>query len=401
MDRKTRVWNAINLQPVDRVPFDLFDEAGYLFDGGRYDPAQRLRLSMREQIAARIRFHQEFDTDLIFDTPVLGASQVDFTVRLAPEYAERYELHFATFPITAGLWHPWPPHLEPNPNADTSKDDRVELLVEWDNGLSCALTIEAASGTASGYEVLMQTREQWPLWKDVCTPNLAAFDYSYVDQILAATGGDVALYGTIASPYGTFSILFGVEQGTYLFYDDPEFASEVMAWLTDVAIEVGRDLIRHGVDVLRVGEATSSLLSPRFYQRHVLPHHRRMNNALRSAGGATITHACGHSSALLESFAESAASGIEPLTPPPLGNTLLTDAKRRVGDRVCLKGGLDPVHVVASLSAAEVATETLRCLEEGSRGGGYILSVADCMAPGTPIENMTAIAEVVHGFSPD
>ena len=246
----------------------------------------------------------------------------------------------------------------------------------------------------------MHSREEWPLWQEAYTPRFDAFDYRYVDQIVEATGGDVALYGTIVGPYGMFSLLFGIEQSTYLFYDEPEFAGEVMDWLTDVTIEVGKDLIRHGVDMLRVGEATSSLLSPRFYRRNVLAHHQRMNSALRSAGGATIVHACGHSSALLESFAESGASGIEPLTPPPLGNTLLTDAKRRVGDRICLKGGLDPVHVVASLSAAEVAVETLRCLKEGSPGGGYILSVSDCMAPGTPIENMKAIAEAVHGFSP-
>lgn len=400
MDRKTRVWNAIHLQPVDRVPFDMFDEAGYLFQAGRYDPAQRMRLSLQEQVAARIRFHQEFDTDLIFDTPVLGAGQVDFTVRLSPDYAPRYELHFATFPVTAGLWHPWPPHLEPRPGVDPSQDDRIQLTVEWQNGLQCELTIEAASGTAAGYEVLMHSRDEWPLWKDVLTPNLDGFDYSHVDRIREATGGDVTLYGTIASPYGLFSILFGVEQSTYLFYDEPECANEVMSWLTDVAIEVGKDLIRHSVDVLRVGEATSSLLSPRFYRRNVLPHHQRMYSALRAAGGATIVHACGHSSALLEAFADSGASGIEPLTPPPLGNTVLSDAKRRVGDRICLKGGLDPVHVVASLSAEEVGTETLRCLKEGSHGGGYILSVSDCMAPGTPIENMRAIAETVHGFRP-
>ena len=35
MDRKTRVWNAIHFQQVDRVPFDMFDEAGYLCLTGR------------------------------------------------------------------------------------------------------------------------------------------------------------------------------------------------------------------------------------------------------------------------------------------------------------------------------------------------------------------------------
>lgn len=400
MDRETRVWKALHHQPVDRVPFDMFDEAGYLFTAGRYDPSQRLRLSLPDQVEARIRFQQEFDTDLIFDAPVLGAGSVPYTVRLAQEYANRYDLHFATFPLTAGLWHPWPPHVLPKPGVDTSRDDRIELIVGWGNGLQCTLTIEAASGTAAGYEMLMQSRDEWPLWKDAFTPDLAAFDYSHIGRILEATGGDITLYGTTASPYGMLAALFGIQKNIYLFYDDPKFADEAMSWLTDVAIEVGKDLIRHGVEVLRVGEATSSLLSPRFYRQFVLPHHQRYYRALRAAGGAGIVHACGHSSALLELFAEMGASGIEPLTPPPLGNTVLSDAKRRVGDLVCLKGGLDPVHVVAALSPDEVRAQTQRCLEEASGGSGFILSVSDCMAPGTPEENMRAIAEAVHGFRP-
>jgi hypothetical protein len=386
----------MHFKPVDRVPFDIFDEAGYLFNEDCYDPAQRFRLSLEDQVAARIRFHEEFDTDLIFDTPVLGEGQVPFAVRLTSRYAERYDLLFATFPMTAGLWHPWPPHLAPRPGVDMAEDDRIELVVEWENGLSCELTVEMSSGTAAGYEVLMNAREEWPLWQAAYTPRFDAFDYRYVDQIIKATRGDVALYGTILGPYSMFASFFGIEQSTFLFYDEPEFAGEVMTWLTDVTIEVGKDLIRHGVDMLRVGEATASLLSPDLYREQILSHHRRMNDALTEAGGVTIIHACGHSNALLEGFAETGVSGVEPLTPPPLGNTVLSDAKQRVGDRVCLRGGRDPVHVVWALSPEEVATETRRCLEVGSPGGGYILSVSDCIVPGTALENVQAIADVVH-----
>jgi hypothetical protein len=399
MDHKTRVWSAVHFKPVDRVPFDLFDEAGYLFSEGRYDPARRLNLSMEEQVVARIRFHQEFDTDLIFDAPVLGEGQVPLTVRLAPDYAGRYELLSATFVMVAGLWHPWPPHIRAKPGVDSGRDDRIELVVEWENGLLCQLSVELASGTAAGYEILMRSPEEWPLWREAYTPRLDGFDYRYVEQIRQAAP-DVALYGTIVGPYGASSMLFGVERSSLLFYDEPKFAGQVLDWLTDVAIEVGRDLIRHGVEFLRVGEAPSSLLGPRLYREHVLPRHKRLAAALRQAGGCPIVHNCGHANAMLEAFAEAGFCGIEPLTPAPLGNVDLADAKKRVGDRVCLKGNLDPVHVVGKLSAAGVAAETRRCLEIGSPGSGYILSVADCMIPGTPLENLHAIVEVAHSYRP-
>jgi hypothetical protein len=378
----------------------MFDEAGYLFNGGRYDPAGRLRLSLEDQVSARIRFHQAFDTDLILDTPVLAQGGVPYTIRLASSDAERYDLRFAVFPLVGGVWQPWPPHVVPKPGVVMADDDRLNLIVEWANGLSCRLTIEMSSATAAGYETLVRSREDWPLWQAVYAPRLESFDYRYVDQIVAATGGDVALYGTILGPYSMFNLFFGLESSVFMLYDEAEFAGEVMDWLTDVAIEVGQDLIRHGVDMLRVGEANASLLGAELYREHVLPRHRRLNQALQKAGGITVMHMCGNANAMLESVADAGASAVEPLTPPPLGNTNLADAKRRVGDRMCLKGNLDPVHVVGSLSPAEVAAQTRHCLEVGSAGGGYIFSVADCLIPGTPLENLQVIAHTVHEFLP-
>ena len=103
---------------------------------------------------------------------------------------------------------------------------------------------------------------------------------------------------------------------------------------------------------------------------------------------------------MLEAFAKAGWDGLEPLTPPPLGNVTLADAKRRIGDRVCLKGNLDPVNVMKEADEDTVALATRECLETGGRTGGYILSVADCMAPGTLKANMEIVADVVHRFRP-
>ena len=398
MDHLTRVWNATQFLPVDRPPFDMFDEAGFLFDdAGRYDPAQRLRLSLDQQVAARIRFHQEFDTDLIFDAPVLAEGCVPHIVRLAPAYADRYDLKWARFPVTAAMWQPWPPQIEPRPGINPRADDRIELVAEWQNGLATTFMVELASGTMTGFDVLVRDRDEWPSWQEALTPRLAAFDYSYLERIRQATGGDVALYGTIGASYGLYPSLFGTEQAIYYLYDDPQFACAILDWQTEVAIEVGRD-IRHGVKLLRLGEAGCSLLNPALYQQYVQPRHRRMHEALAAAGGVPITHICGRCSALLEAIANAHTVGLETLTPRPLGDADLADAKRRIGDRVVLKGNLDPVHVVCAPTPQEVATATRQCLEVGTPGSGYILSVADCLVPGTPLANVQAIADTVHAW---
>ena len=396
MDHKTRVLNAITLREVDRPPFDLFDECGSLFTADSYDPAQRISLDLEQQIDARIRFHKEFDTDLIFDAPVIGASATTFHARLSGEAAGDWVLKEAFFPITAGLWMPWSPHLEPRPGRAGVLPDTVQYDFEWDNGLRLPLYLETASGNPSGYERLMPDREQWPLWKQVFTPDFRRFDYHLLDRIVSSTGGDVALYGTVMSPFGALTLLLGLEQAATVFLDDRRLADELMAFFTEVAIEVSRDMFCHGVDVVRVGAASTAVLGPRLFEAFVLPWHRRMSTAIRESRGLSILHCCGHVSAMLESFATAGWDGLEPLTPPPLGDTTLRDAWRRIGGRICLKGNLDPVHLMRFGTPEMVAREARRCREIGGRKGGFILSVADCMAPGTPRSHMKIASEVAH-----
>jgi len=291
---------------------------------------------------------------------------------------------------------PWSPHLVPRPGHPSADSATIEYVIEWDNGLRLPLYLETASGNPSGYERLMRDREEWPLWKQVFTPDFSRFDYTLLQRIVSATGGDVALYGTVIGPFGGLTLLLGLEQAATVFLDDRPFADELMSFFTDTAIEVCRDMFRRGVDVVRIGGASTAVLGPRLYESFVLPYHRRMSAAIRQCGGRSILHCCGHVSVMLESFAAAGWDGLEPLTPPPLGDATLQDAWRRIGGKVCLKGNLDPVHLMRFGTADAVEKETRRCLEIGGRKGGYILSVADCMAPGTPRAHMEIVSEIAH-----
>ncbi len=69
---------------------------------------------------------------------------------------------------------------------------------------------------------------------------------------------------------------------------------------------------------------------------------------------------------------------METLTPPAMhGDMDLAEAKRRVGDKVCLIGGFDQGHYFAHCSPQETRSEVRRCFEAAGSGGGYILSPSD------------------------
>ena len=95
-------------------------------------------------------------------------------------------------------------------------------------------------------------------------------------------------------------------------------------------------------------------------------------------------------------MAESGASGIECLDPPPLGRVELEDAKARVGGRIFIKGNIDPVHVLLAGDPETVRADARRRIAVGKPGGRYILSTACSIAPRTPPENVAVLAEVAE-----
>ena len=71
-------------------------------------------------------------------------------------------------------------------------------------------------------------------------------------------------------------------------------------------------------------------------------------------------------------------NAIETLAPPALGGDAdLAEIKKRVGDKVCLIGGVDQANALERGCADSVEKEVKRCIEETGEGGGYIMMTAD------------------------
>ena len=90
---------------------------------------------------------------------------------------------------------------------------------------------------------------------------------------------------------------------------------------------------------------------------------RAISSASTSAGAASL---------LLEDLADTKPDAIETLTSNrSSGDVDLADAKRRVGDRVCLFGGFNE-HLLYETDADGVREEVKRCLDAAMEGGGYV-----------------------------
>jgi len=147
--------------------------------------------------------------------------------------------------------------------------------------------------------------------------------------------------------------------------------------------------------------AGSSFISRATYEELVLPQLTRLAQALKPEPAFSYVHTCGFLGDRLELVAASGVDGIECMDPAPLGDVELADAKRRVGDRIFLKGNLDSVNMLWRGSDEEAELAIRNCLRDGMPEGGYILSTACSVAPGVPperLQRLLPLAEELGGY---
>ena len=172
----------------------------------------------------------------------------------------------------------------------------------------------------------------------------------------------------------------------------PEFVQDVHKMILEAGIDNCERLLKTGIDAFYMGDAASSasLISPRHFEEFSLPAYQKFSEHFSGRNILFYLHVCGNSSPILELMAESGMHCIEPLD--TLAGVSVEDAKRRVGDRVVLMGGVHTL-ILADGTPEEVRGEAVRCCLEGGPDR-YILASADMVPPGTSLENLKAMTNV-------
>ena len=81
---------------------------------------------------------------------------------------------------------------------------------------------------------------------------------------------------------------------------------------------------------------------------------------------------------ILEDIADMRPHAVETLTPPGMGGDVdLKEAKRRIGDRVCLIGGFDQGRYFTDTTEQETREKVQEAFAAAGSGGGFILSTSD------------------------
>lgn len=203
------------------------------------------------------------------------------------------------------------------------------------------------------------------------------------DRYVASAPGGITM--------NTYTLLRGRAQAMMDFYERPDFVQAAMELQVDAISQRAERLLTTGIDVLYIGDpaASASLISPRHFERFCLPAYREFCRRFRDRILIYI-HICGNSRPILEMMADTGAHVVEPLD--PLGGVEVADAKRRIGGRVALMGGVNTL-TLAHGEAADVRREAIQKCREGGPYG-YILAAGDMVPPETPLANLQALVDV-------
>ena len=192
----------------------------------------------------------------------------------------------------------------------------------------------------------------------------------------------------------------GVEHALILYYDDRELLVEVLRLFNDHHRAILKRVLKQGADVIFEPWYNCSMSvgwSPDQYREIFLPFIRQNIDLIHEHGALVDHYNDGKMDPVLEDLADAGCDIVETLSPPPMGDVDLASAKKRIGDRVCLKGHIDQVNLICYGKPDQIR-ETVRNAIDTAGPTGFILGTADSVRPESPPENIKAYFDAALEF---
>jgi uroporphyrinogen decarboxylase len=206
--------------------------------------------------------------------------------------------------------------------------------------------------------------------------------------------GKLPLIGFAGAPFTLASYLIEgggsrhYVQTKRLMYHQPDVWHRLLDKLARLAATFLQAQIDAGAQAVQLFDSWVGCLAPDDYHTYVLPHTKRIIDALRGAN-VPVIHFAADTAMLLEAMRDAGGDviGVDWRIP-------LDDAWRRLGDEVGIQGNLDPVALFAPVP--EIARRVEDILQRAGNRLGHIFNLGHGILPETPVEHVRAVAEMVH-----
>ncbi len=195
----------------------------------------------------------------------------------------------------------------------------------------------------------------------------------------------------VFSPFTQLMELLGYTDALIALMECPDKCEKMLESLSLGTAELAGLQAGLDIDAVLVSSAFAGggFISKDFYRRFVLPYEKNIVDRIhRETELPVYVHTCGAIGDRIDLMVEAGYDGIDTMDPPPLGNTEIEEVMEKYGQKLFLKGNLDPVNVLLKGSKEDVYRKADWLIKRAGRGGGYILSTACSVAPQASPENI-------------
>jgi uroporphyrinogen decarboxylase len=212
-------------------------------------------------------------------------------------------------------------------------------------------------------------------------------------RILVDELGERPLIGFAGAPFTVASYLIeGRPSRTYehtkaMMFAEPELFAALLDRLADIAIASLRDQVIAGASAVQLFDSWAGALSPPVYERHVLPHSRKVFDGIADLDVPRIHFGVGTGEILtLMGDAGADVVGIDWRVP-------LDVARNRVPGKA-VQGNLDPAVTFAGWDATRAAVDDVLARNGGRTG--HVFNLGHGVLPNTDPDILARVVDHVH-----
>ncbi|HEX9542899.1 MAG TPA: uroporphyrinogen decarboxylase [Streptosporangiaceae bacterium] len=227
--------------------------------------------------------------------------------------------------------------------------------------------------------------------------DLVPEDVPYVTQAVTALVAELAAKPLIGFAGGPFTLASYLIEGgpskshdrtKSLMYGNPTMWNALLGRLADIAISFLRIQIAAGASAVQLFDSWAGAVGPEDYRAAVLPHSKRIFEALADTGVPRI-HFGVATGELLGMMGEAGADvvGVDWRVP-------LDEAVRRVEHGKALQGNLDPAILLAPWEVVERRAKDV--LGRGRAAEGHVFNLGHGVLPDTNPDVLARLTDLVH-----
>lgn len=200
-----------------------------------------------------------------------------------------------------------------------------------------------------------------------------------------------------------YAHIVGTQNFFLYLYDQPEMIKEVLDGLTEYYTTLGRNAIKLGADMIRVGDdiggQQSMMLAPAAWRELAKPRFNHMFSEFRKENPDIFIklHSCGDYSPIIPDEIELGVN-LSGLMQPTGGNKDQVGIKQKYGRDLALIGGFDVQRLLPRGQVEAIREGVLDVMKNLAVGGGYIFSPSHYILADVPIQNIFAMLEAQKEF---